>query len=100
MDVFDACTYKFSPIKYRGEVPAPKGRQGAAALALDKYTMVIIGGSYQPGYLDAETVPFNESVIIFDTESHNWRMLPSKNSQQQQPVPWNLVYCSLIKLDS
>lgn len=97
MDVFDACTYKFSPVKFRGEFK-PKGRQGAAALALDKYTMVIVGGSYSPGFIEAEPVPINESVIIFNTDSANWRELKPKNSQSQT-APWNLVFCSLVKLD-
>lgn len=44
-DMFDCCTYKFSPIKYRGDF-TPPGRQGAAAIALDKYTLVIVGGSF------------------------------------------------------
>jgi hypothetical protein len=45
MDCFDACTYKFTPIKYRGDY-TPKGRQAHCAVALDKFTMVVIGGTF------------------------------------------------------
>ena len=45
MDCFDACTYKFSPVKYRGDY-TPKGRQAHCAIALDKYTMLILGGTF------------------------------------------------------
>ena len=79
MDVFDACTYKFSPVKYRGDY-SPKARQGATALAIDKFTIVIVGGSYSSAFIDAEPVPVSESVIIFDSDSSNWRQL-CKNSQ-------------------
>jgi hypothetical protein len=36
MDDFDATTYKFTAIKYRGEANTiPKGRQGHTAIAID-----------------------------------------------------------------
>ena len=56
MDVFDARTYKFAPVKYRGDW-VPKGRQGAAAIAMDKFTLVVVGGSYEPGFVEVEPVP-------------------------------------------
>lgn len=45
MDDFDAMTYKFQLVKYRGDF-IPKGRQGHTAIALDKYNMYVIGGTY------------------------------------------------------
>jgi hypothetical protein len=45
VDEFDATTYKFNQVKLRGDFK-PKGRQAHAALALDQYTMFIVGGSY------------------------------------------------------
>ena len=94
MDVFDACTYKFSTMKYRGDGFKPKGRQGASAIALNKYTIVFIGGSYENSLIEQEPVPANESVLIFDTESTYWKEIPAKNS------PTNLVFCSPFKLDN
>lgn len=44
MEVFDACTYKMSAVKYRLDARAA-GRQGHAAIAIDKFNMLVIGGT-------------------------------------------------------
>lgn len=46
MDEFDATTYKFNQVKYRGEFKPKQGRQGHSAVAVDQYNMFIIGGTY------------------------------------------------------
>jgi hypothetical protein len=98
MDAFDACTYKFTPVKYRGEF-TPKGRQGAAALALDKFTVLFVGGSYSDGFVQADMVHPNDAVLLFNADSGAWHQ-PSKSwGGFQQPLPWNLLFCSLVKLD-
>ena len=45
MDIFDACTYKITAQKFRGDY-TPKGRQLHSAICLDRFTMVIIGGTF------------------------------------------------------
>ncbi len=44
MDEFEASLYKYQPVKYRGEY-FPKARHGHTAVAIDQYTMLIIGGT-------------------------------------------------------
>ncbi len=44
MEMFDAQTYKMTEVKYRLEARA-SGRQGHAAIAVDKFNMIIIGGT-------------------------------------------------------
>lgn len=63
--------------------------------------MVIVGGSFTAGFIEAEPVPMSDSVVIFDTESGFWRDCKPKTSQHGPtvPGPWNLVFCSLVKLD-
>lgn len=91
MDVFDLCTYKFSPVVYRGNGFIPKPRQGAAMVAMDGYTILLVGGSNASGFVGVEPVAAAEAVVAFDIDSGHWRELPmSKNSQ---PAPWNLVFC-------
>ncbi len=58
-------------MKYRGDF-TPKGRQGAAALALDKFTVVFVGGSYSDGFIQAEMVHHNDSVLLFNDDSGSW----------------------------
>lgn len=45
IDEFDATTYKFNHVKFRGDFK-PRGRQAHCAIAVDQYTMFIIGGTY------------------------------------------------------
>lgn len=45
MDEFDATTYKFTLVKYRGDFK-PNGRQAHCAVAIDQYNMFIFGGTY------------------------------------------------------
>ena len=44
MELFDAMTYKLTENKYRLEVKAA-GRQGHAAIAVDKFNMLVVGGT-------------------------------------------------------
>ena len=67
MDAFDCCTYKFSPVKFRGDY-TPKGRQAHCAIALDKYTMLVLGGTFQDSLIDPTPVPPEESVLSHDME--------------------------------
>jgi hypothetical protein len=100
MDCFDACTYKFSPIKYRGDyTPKAKGRQAHCAVALDKFTMVILGGSFSDNLIDPTPVSPEDSVLSHDMEANTWRLLSKTCNSASEPIPWNLVFHSAFKLD-
>lgn len=99
MDVFDAITCKFQPVKYRGDY-TPKSRQGHAAICLDRYTMVVMGGTFQDSIVDPQPVPPDEAILIHDTEGSQWQLKSKTNNSSSDPMPWNLVYHSLFKLDS
>jgi hypothetical protein len=70
VEEFDATTYKFSLVKQRGDFK-PKGRQAHAAIALDQYSMLVVGGSYQVGLVDP--APIQEEtgspLLIFDMDA-------------------------------
>ena len=51
MEIFDVCTYKMSEVKYRLNTRA-EGRQGHAMIAIDKFNMIIIGGTSEAGFVD------------------------------------------------
>lgn len=70
-DWFDCCTYKFSPLKYRGDY-TPQGRQGAAAVALDKYTLVIIGGTFSTSSKNPKPLTSADTVISLNTDTSMW----------------------------
>lgn len=53
MEMFDAMQYKMSEVKYRLEQRVA-GRQGHAAIAIDKYNMFVIGGTTETGLVDPE----------------------------------------------
>lgn len=74
MDVFDAQTYKMHKVKYRLDYK-PKGRQAAASIAVDKQTMLVIGGSFETGFCSLQPVPANDCVQIFDPDASTWRKL-------------------------
>lgn len=44
MELFDITTYQFNVVKIRGDYK-PKGRQAHAAIAVDKFTMLVVGGT-------------------------------------------------------
>ena len=44
MESFDIATYQFTAIKQRGDLK-PIGRQGHTAIVIDKYTMLVFGGT-------------------------------------------------------
>lgn len=46
METFEAATFKFAPVKYRGDL-SPAGRQAHTAVVMNQYAMIIIGGTYQ-----------------------------------------------------
>lgn len=50
MEMFDACTCKMSEVKYRLETRAAP-RQGHAAIAVDKFNMIVIGGTKEVGLI-------------------------------------------------
>ena len=104
MEVFEATNFKFQTAKYRGK-DAPKGRQAHAAVLLNQYNMIIIGGSYNDELIDPQPVPENDSIWSFDLESGHWNRIKVKNQGSvdcsgQEVVPWNLVHHSAFKLDS
>ena len=45
MEIFEAQIYKFNAVKYRGDAK-PVARQGHAAVVLNQYSMLVIGGTY------------------------------------------------------
>ena len=71
MEIFDATTYKFSEVKYRGDHTI-KGRQGHASIALDRFNMYVIGGTTETGLVDPEPIHPNECVWAFDLEASTW----------------------------
>ena len=95
MDDFDAYTYKFSEVKYRGDF-IPKGRQGHQAVPIDQYNMYVIGGTYSNHFIDQLQVPNEEMVLNFDMDSGSWARVKVK---ENEATPWNLVYHSAFKLD-
>ena len=44
MELFDATTYKVNQVTYRGDHTA-MGRQGHCCIALDRFSMFVIGGT-------------------------------------------------------
>lgn len=100
MEVFDAQTYKMSEVKYRLDARAA-GRQGHAAIAVDKFNMLVIGGTKEVNLLDPPQMPARELVYSFDLEASTWH--PKADLMQRpggEPAPWNLVYHSLFKIDT
>lgn len=68
MEVYECMTFKFNPVKYRGD-HTPAARQGHCALILNQYNMVVIGGTYADSLLTAKPVPDNDLIWIYDLES-------------------------------
>lgn len=105
MESFDATTYQFAEMTYRGEGFKPKGRQGHAAMILDQFTMLVIGGTYSEKFIDPMPVPADDIVLSFDTETCTWTNRSSSaqapgNSLVSEAAPWNLVYHSIFRLDA
>ena len=63
VEEFDVTTYKFTHVKIRGDYK-PKGRQAHAAIALDLYTMLIIGGSYQTSLVDPQPISDETGTVM------------------------------------
>lgn len=55
-DVFDCQTYKFTHLKYRLDY-RPPGRQGSSAVTMDKYTIVVIGGTFSDDFIRPLPIP-------------------------------------------
>ena len=71
MECLDACTYKMNEVKYRLEAKAA-GRQGHAAIAVDKFNMLVIGGTRSSSLLDPPQMEPKELVHSFDLEASTW----------------------------
>ena len=99
MEMFDATTYKMSEVAYRLEARVA-GRQGHAAIALDKFNMVVIGGTGEAGFIDPTPLKPEELVCSFDLEATTWHPKSARLPNGSDPIPWNLVYVSLFKIDS
>ena len=68
MEMFDAMALKMSEVNYRLEQRVA-GRQGHAALAIDKYNMIVIGGTRDTGLVDPEQMSPDQAVCNFDLEA-------------------------------
>jgi hypothetical protein len=61
--------------------------------------MLVVGGTADSqSLLDPKQLPENEVVWSFYLDSCNWFSRGKCNSASD-PVPWNLVNCSLFRLD-
>lgn len=102
MEIFDACICKFQPVKYRGD-SKPVARQGHSAVVLNRYSMLIIGGTYQDKLLSPTPVPENDQIWSYDMEAGTWNQVKIKNQGGSEGnddlVPWNLVNHTTFKLD-
>ena len=99
MEMFDAMTLKMSEVSYRLEQRVA-ARQGHAALAIDKYNMIVIGGTPETGLVDPEQMPPAQAVCNFDLEASTWHPKSETLGEGSELIPWNLVYHSLFKVDS
>jgi len=99
MEVFDACTYKMSEVKYRLDKRAV-GRQGHAAVAVDKFNMLVIGGTTEATLLDPPQMEPKELIYSFDLEASTWHPKSVSLEAGSEAAPWNLVYHSLFKVDT
>lgn len=80
VDEFDVTTYKFNHVKIRGE-SKPKGRQAHSAIALDQYTMIIIGGSYQTSLIDPQPITEEPGTLMtFDMDASTFHQLQVASS--------------------
>ena len=99
MEMFDACTCKMSEVKYRLETKAAP-RQGHAAIAVDKFNMIVIGGTQEVGLISPKQLAPEELVYSFDLEAQTWHAKNKDLPAGSEPIPWNLVYHSLFKVDT
>ena len=85
----------------KAEEHLAKGRQGHAAIALDRFNMFIIGGTTDTSLVDPTPINPEEAVWTFDLEASTW--LPKSRfapPQTSDVMPWNMVFHSVFKLDS
>ena len=71
------------------------------SIALDRFSMFIIGGTTDTCLIDPTPIAPKECVWVFDMEASTWhgksQYPPAATSE---PAPWNLVNHSVFKLDS
>ena len=60
--------------------------------------MFVIGGTGEAGFIDPKPLKPQELVCRYDLEASTWH--PKGSSTAGDPLPWNLVYISLFKIDS
>ena len=100
VEVFDASTYQFKEVKSRGDYKPP-GRQGHVAITIDKYTMIVIGGTRDAlSFVDPKPMPEEDAMIVYDYEASTWSNKSKNLSSSSEPAPWNLINASVFKLDS
>ena len=62
--------------------------------------MIIVGGTSDASFIDPQPLPANELIVSFDMDSTTWHPKSTRLGKGSEPVPWNLVYHSLFKIDS
>ena len=62
--------------------------------------MLVIGGTGEAGFIDPTPLKPEELVCSFDLEATTWHPKGARVPSGSDPVPWNLVYHSLFKIDS
>jgi len=98
MDEFDVTTYKFAPVKYRGEA-FPKGRACHSAIVMDQYNMYLIGGTDSSSFIDPEPLVGDNAILVFDIDASTWSQVRgSSRTAPSDPEPANLVHNSSFKL--
>jgi N-acetylneuraminic acid mutarotase len=100
MDEFCAMTYKAKAVEYRLKTTIT-ARRGHAMIALDKFNMFAFGGTQSSEFFDPKPIEPREAVYSFDIEATTWHARSqSRPTQPSDPMPWNMVYHSLFKVDS
>lgn len=72
MECFDVTTYQFQTIKQRGDFK-PAGRQNHAAIVIDMFTILVVGGTHESQSLfEPKQVAQDQLVMSFNQEGGNW----------------------------
>ena len=62
--------------------------------------MFVIGGTQETGLVDPEQMPPEQAVCKFDLDAQTWHPKSGSLGEGREPLPWNLVYHSLFKVDT
>ena len=69
-------------------------------IAVDKFNMIVIGGTAETSLIDPTPLPASDLICKFDLEATTWHPQGSALGAGSEPIPWNLVYHSLFKVDT